>query len=282
MSFYLKWKVYTPTPFLYNSSELFQFERIFADYIDVNIKTSPSFARNNIFSTSLEIRDQKISMDDVQSILDARISVIYEGKKIEDFADILSTIMNDETENILGIFTDAGFYQSSAISSSLILYPSDPTTLIASNTDNRVLFVCLLIVTTLLFLIATGIVLYALRERKANAQLQGIRKILTEDTDDSCSPSAATTRIGARAVKIGHLRDPAYEFDAKINRMCFASPDVSVSTHNSRNPLGIVRLNTLKDTMITPKFKERAASKYSVGIDGHKDSGDCVYSTRNV
>jgi hypothetical protein len=274
VSFYLKWKVYTPNPFLYNSSELFQFERIFADYIDAIIKTSPTFTRNDIFSTNLEIRDQKISIDDVQSILDAQISVLYEGKKIEDFADILSTTMNDEAENILGILIDAGFYQSSAISSSLILYSSDPTTLIASNTDNRVLFVCLLIVTTLLFLIATGIVLYALRERKANTQLQVIRKIMTVDTDDSCSPSAATTRIGARAVKIDHLRDPAYEFDAKTNRMCFASPDASVSTYNSRNPLGIVRLNTLQDMMLTPKFKEHAVSMYSVGLDGHKDSGD--------
>jgi hypothetical protein len=231
-------------------------ERVSADYIDSTIKRSPAFAHNEILLTSLEIRDQKINTNDVKSIIDAQILVIYEGKRIENFDEFLSKTLNDEAENLLEILIDAGFYQNSAVSSFLNIYSSIPTTLIASSADNRVLFICLMIVTTLLFLIATGIVMYAVRERKSNSQFQSIRKVMTEDTDISCSPSAATTRIGARAVKMDAPRDPAYDFDSKqINRIGFASPDASVSTHNSRNPLGIVRLNTLQEMMRSPNLE---------------------------
>lgn len=258
---------------MFNSSELFQLERISEDYIDAIIKTSPTFAHNDILLTSLDIIDQKISTDDVKSMIDAQISVIYDGKKIENFDEFLFEIMNEEAENLLEILVDAGFYQNSAVSSSLNLYSSVPTALIASSTDNRVLFVCLMIVTTLLFLIATGIVVYALKERKANSQFQGIRKVMTEDTDQSCSPSAATARIGARAVKIDSRTDPAYQFDSnQINRIGFASPDASVSTHNSRNPLGIVRLNTLQSMTRSPNLIDHAAKLYSVSLDGDKDT----------
>lgn len=271
-SFYLNWKIYTPNPFLFNSAELFQLERVSADYIDSTIKRSPAFAHNEILLTSLEIRDQKINTNDVKSIIDAQILVIYEGKRIENFDEFLSKTLNDEAENLLEILIDAGFYQNSAVSSFLNIYSSIPTTLIASSADNRVLFICLMIVTTLLFLIATGIVMYAVRERKSNSQFQSIRKVMTEDTDISCSPSAATTRIGARAVKMDAPRDPAYDFDSKqINRIGFASPDASVSTHNSRNPLGIVRLNTLQEMMRSPNLGEHAVKMYSVSLEGEKD-----------
>lgn len=205
----------------------------------------------------------------MKSIIESDLSIIFSGKKFEDFSDILSKTIVYEAENLLEALKEGGLYPNSATSSSLRIVQTTIDPLLLLNDDNAILFVCLMIVTSLLVLMSLGIVIYALRERSTRLQLQGVKICKTDTSDDSFCHSDSTVRVGAKAIRIqSPSKDSAYDFPStQTTTGSLISACTSPSTETSRNPLGIFRLNSLQTKMPSSDLIGHKVKMYSVGLD---------------
>lgn len=285
----LDWSVLTPNPRILSTVELFLFESNCANFFEVKIKSSAKFSKDKIIDVNFDVIDQSIATDAMQYNIVAYLSVTYSGEFPDNYSDKLSTLVTREKMNEL-IVIQHEFLDSTSQSVYSAFSKIDTPSLLGSTNDgeknNILLFIALigissiLAITSATLLYQSGYCFCSQNERVESTY--DIKQTLTEETGDEESWNIENSTVG----KLGATKQPdsadniivaitpnrgidhGYEAETPFSQQTFQTGVSKDSTVTSRDPLGIVSMNTLNKLLHTPQTKKSSKFKalYNVAL----------------
>jgi len=287
----MKWSLYTPDPYLFSTGEMYNLAQSSTEFFNDAMSASPDFAKQDIYLTTFDVKYQEVKASDVMSIINAEIIVLYAGKEIQDFSGTLATLLtNANADNLLKTLVSSGLFETSSTSSK-IEFANVSSDLVASGSPDTTLFIVLISLVGVLMLASLVILLSSIgicgrksRRRRENMQMEGIKPSNTMETAGNNSPGNSPV-VGARRneapddANSAYAMTPARGTNPHRAEMLFspASETTEVSPSNmsaaSRNPLGIMRLNTLNKISVgLNQAANNAPSMYNITL--HETSYD--------
>ena len=254
----MKWSLFTPDPEIFTTEQMFYLEKSIAQFLNDVLTSSPEFEDQEVYMTNYHAKDQDIDGEDVRTSINAEVSVVYSGKEKEGFTAELSKVFTAEkAERLLEILVRSGYFQDST-TSSMLEFEEIRTIMIANTSDDTILFIVLTSLVGLLVLFSFGILLNSLsccnRNSDSDIQNGGIKPSNTFESSPGNSPG----NLGARRNVIPDDVDTAYAItpvrgvlskthssETPASQMSNDSEYSGAMSIGSRNPLGIMRLNTL-------------------------------------
>ena len=265
------WALFSPNPHIFSARELYDFETNTADFFSSSISASPSFTNQKIYVTDVDVIDQVIDVDRVQSSLDVKVTLTYAGQALDDVVPLFATLFDSETmEPLLNNLSRQGMLDESTTTASIDFSPGSPSGMITKDdaldalVENR-LSILLIAVGSILG-VASITILCKLRNKKCDNEIKITR---TEDTEESVSPGvlgANNRRVSENDLSFTPQRGiyNEYEIETPMSERSDATELSPASTSVSVNPLGIVSMRKLRGMMYTPEKRQRNDSLYNM------------------
>jgi len=281
----LDWTIITPNPAILSTTELFNLESSCAKFFEVEIKSALSEVQ--ILAVDFDVIDQSILKDALQYRLVAYLTITYGGEFIGDYSKLLYAVVTNEKMNELihkehEIFHSSSMsvYSSFSVIQSFLLGSTDD-----GATGNAVLAIVLIAISCMLATIAAALFYQSeycrCRCKQAVQSSHGIKLTLTQESGSEANDSVDTSthgKLGANKqaddgdnsiVPITPKRGINHEYDDEtpFSQGTFQT-NVSDTSITSRDPLGIVSMNTLSRLLYTPQAKKDTHSKalYDVAL----------------
>lgn len=285
----VKWTVFTPNPSLFSTTEMYYLQQSASSFFEERIKESPQFDLQNIIRVDFQVKDQTIDTSAVQSTLMAEITMTYGGKVVNNFSDLLPSVVdNNQVEDLVTIFIRNGFYEETSTSANIKYQPDGYSELLADDefTTYMIIFIVILTVSSVLALSAVIILCSSKccnRHRGWRSdQRNELKLTITEESDEPPRPDSPPAVLGAqvqsnrRDVVITPQRGIHHEFEETpmSQDTNFTEAKTIYSTTSSKAPLGILSMNKLSKIMhsSSPQRQSKNIALYDVGLDD--DEGD--------
>ena len=276
----MKWSIYAPNPTQFSTSEMFFLEKSVSQFFYNQIRSSPTFANQEVYMTNFDVKEQEVNKAAVYTVLRGEMSVLYGGTKQDNFAASLSKVVtNERAQNLLETLVSSGYFESSSMSSKIYFEDVESLTIV-STTNNEILFICLIALVGVLIMTSFSILLSSVNCRRRSIdedQIQGIKPSNTMETAVN-SPGNSPGKLGARRNVAPDDTESAY---AITPVRCVSDPhretpgsQISYRTeasNASRNPLGIMRLNTLNKVALEPGKAKETKSMYQITLHESDD-----------
>lgn len=264
------------------TSQIFDIESAASVFLLLELEDNRVLIEQDIFMVTVDVKNQTKNNNDSQFTLSFEISLTYGGDNISDFTSLLTKIVTNEVaNNLLDNLKDAEIIKDHSASTIALLF-SDSNKLglllnqeEISKEDSRheYLLVVGLIVCSCLFILASVFFLRSILSRKSHStSTLSIKRNLTDETSDSCEPSAV---LGANCFEkpdpitmTTPQRNSYNNYNMAINTPMNKSPAISTITENSRSRLGILSMNTLAKWRPSDKKKElNMKSLYNITLE---------------
>lgn len=280
------WTIITPNPRILSTSELFNFESSCANFFEVEIESSTAFSEVQVLAVDFDVIDQYVVKDDLQYSLSAYLTITYRGGFIDE-SNILSAVPTNEKLNELILIENKLFHDSS-----LSVYGSFSPIKSSSfgstddgATDNVVLAIILIAISCMLAITSAALLYQSeycrCRQKEEEESYHGIKPTLTQETGGELSDSDHSStggNLGAHKqaddgdnsiVAITPQRgiDFGYETETPFSQRTVQTNVSNASSVTSRDPLGIVAMNTLNKLLHTPQARDtHAKALYNVAL----------------
>ena len=257
---------------------MFDLEDGISKFISSEVRSSSTFANQELYAATFQAKEQSIDVNDYTVL--GEMSFIYGGTKQDNFAASLSKVVtNDVAENLLETLVQNGYFGNSSTLPKFN-FQGIKTSTILSTTNNEILFICLIALVGVLIMTSFAILLSSVNccRRKIHYEDHVIKPSNTMETAIN-SPRNSPGQLGARKNIVPDDTDSAYAITpvrAEVRDPHSETPESQLSyrteaTNASRNPLGIMRLNTLNKVSLEPEKGKETKSMYQITLHESDD-----------
>lgn len=286
----MKWSLYTPNPTLFSVAENFYFEKSVTQFLENEIRTSSIFKNQDLYMISYDVKKQDVDPANVLTAISAEMNILYAGTKQDDFATSLKNVISDgKAQRLLESLIKTGHFPETSTSSTVQFYDFGRAITVVAEDKNQTLFICLIGLVGVLSLTSFSIIVSSircccLRRRNDNDQMDGIKPSNTMETETS--PRNSPGKLGARRNILPDDAESVYAITpvrgAKGSRYPNTETPESQASHRteasnaSRNPLGIMRLNTLNNMSLGPHQSKSTKSMYQITLHESDDEESVI------
>mmetsp|Transcript_23061 Transcript_23061/g.27283 ORF Transcript_23061/g.27283 Transcript_23061/m.27283 type:complete len:340 (-) Transcript_23061:311-1330(-) len=292
------WTVLTPNPRILSTSELFSFESNFANFFEVEIRSSTTFPDVQILALDFDVKDQFIDDDNLRYGISAYVTITYSGEFFDHYSDLLSAAVTMEDLNEMIVlqhefFGKHEFFGSFSQSANHSFLSRNSPSLIGSTDEGvsrtMVIFVVLIGVSFILAITSTALFFQSgccpCRSKATEDSSHDIKLTSTEETGDEESDTDGTTpdgKLGANKQRDGDDNSIVAITPQRGINHSFAmetpftqqSEVSNASTTTSRDALGIVSMSTLNKLLRTPQAKQGRNSRAMYNVALNDDEND--------
>lgn len=280
------WTIFAPNPYLFSTTELFYLQKSASSYFGEKIKNAPEFKDQNVILVDFKLRDQAVGIGKAQTVLTAELSMTYTDKVLNDFSDILTSVVSDsDSEDLLRTFVQNGFFDESSSTSSIKYAFIGNSSMIADDSMDKytIIFISMLTMSSVLVLAAIAVFTSSKcsKSNLSNEIIQTQTDLQITKTQESEEPVSPTGVLGAHVKSNGHtLITPTrgihhnYEDTPMSQDSNVTSVKSIYSTTSSKAPLGILSMKNLKSMIVSPERQKNTVALYDLAISEDESDYD--------